>query len=111
MKDKNTKNKNIKKYYSGSDKVKIIRLHLLQGRAVSDLSEQYKISPSSYHKWQKKFFENGYFAFENQSPNILSISKYKTQISGLESKLTKKDEVISEIMEEHIKLKKYFGES
>lgn len=109
---KNTKNtKSIKpKYYSGIEKVKAVRLHLLEAKPVSEICDSLGICASMYHKWQKKFFENGAYAFDSQSPNSRSISKYKTQISSLETKLSKKDEVISEIMEEHIKVKKLFGE-
>ena len=53
-----------RRQFSGEEKVKILRLHLLEGKAVSELCEQYKINPSLFYQWQRTFFENGSRAFE-----------------------------------------------
>jgi len=49
---------NERRHFSGEEKVKILRLHLLEGKAVSDLCEQFKINPSQFFQWQRSFFEN-----------------------------------------------------
>jgi predicted RNase H-like nuclease (RuvC/YqgF family) len=53
------------------------------------------------------FFENGAAAFETQKSTEQK-QRHK-KISSLETKLAHKDQVIAEIMEEHIKLKKSSG--
>jgi transposase len=61
-----------------------------------------------FYRWQKEFFENAAAAFELRSRRA-SDGKDRT-IARLEQKLQRKHEVLSELMEEHIKLKKELGE-
>ena len=35
-----------RRHFGGQEKVKILRMHLLEGKPVSDLCEQHKINPS-----------------------------------------------------------------
>lgn|SRR5512140_1792021 len=98
-----------RRHLSGQEKVKILRLHLLEGKPVSDLCEQYKINPSLFYQWQRTFFENGARAFEG-SGNGRSESKLEKEVEALQGRLQRKHEVLSELMEEHIRLKKDLGE-
>ena len=98
-----------RRQFSGEEKVKILRLHLLEGKPVSDVCEQHKIHPTLFYQWQRTFFENGSKAFEGTgSPK--AETKFEKQIEALETKLQRKHEVLSELMEEHIRLKKDLGE-
>jgi transposase-like protein len=98
-----------RRHFSGEEKVKILRMHLLENRAVSELCEQHKINPSLFYQWQRTFFENGARAFEGPG-NARSETKWEKQVEALESRLQRKHEVLSELMEEHIRLKKDLGE-
>ena len=93
---------------SAQEKAAILRLHLLEHTPVSDLCDQHGIHPTMFYRWQKEFFENGPAALEPRSHRA-SDSKDR-QIAFLEQKLQRKHEVLSELMEEHIKLKKELGE-
>jgi transposase-like protein len=97
-----------RRHFSGEEKVKILRMHLLEGKAVSELCEQHKLQPSLFYQWQRTFFENGARAFEG-SGNGRSENKWEKQVEALESRLQRKHEVLSELMEEHIRLKKDLG--
>ena len=99
-----------RRHFSAEEKVKILRLHLLEGKAVSDLCEAHGLNPSLFYQWQKLFFENGARALEGASPDR-SENKLQKQIHALEQRLQRKHEVVSELMEEPIRLKKDFGES
>lgn len=98
-----------RRYLSGEEKVKILRMHLLEGKAVSDLCEQHRINPSLFYQWQRTFFENGARAFEGTG-NARPETKLEKQVEALEVRLRRKHEVLSELMEEHIRLKKELGE-
>lgn len=98
-----------RRHYSGEEKVKILRMHLLEGKPVSDLCEQHQINPSLFYQWQRTLFENGARAFEG-SGNGRSETKLEKQVQALEGRLQRKHEVLSELMEEHIRLKKDLGE-
>lgn len=100
---------NERRQFSGEEKVKILRLHLLEGKAVSDLCEQYKINPSLFYQWQRSFFENGARAFEGGSQGR-SQSRVEKELEAVKDRLQRKHEVLSELMEEHIRLKKELGE-
>jgi len=55
----------------------------------------------------KLLFEKGVNALENSRDN--RSARLEKQVAELEQKLTKKHEVLSELMEEHIALKKRLG--
>jgi transposase len=93
--------------FQAVEKVNIIRQHLLEKRPISDLCDEYGIKPTQFYQWQKMFFENGATAFEAQKTSEQRLRQQK--MSLLETKLAHKDQVIAEIMEEHIKLKKKNG--
>ena len=98
-----------RKHYTPEEKVSIIRRHLVEKVAVSDLCQEQKLQPTVFYRWLKEFFENGAAAFQRDSDQE---SRHdKERIAALEAKLRKKDEVLSELMEEHVALKKSLGET
>lgn len=100
--------KRIRKRFTSEEKVKILRLHLLEGTPVSDLCDKYGIGPSMFYRWQQEFFENGAAAFEQKRPT--SHSADQERIAYLQKKIQTKDEVLAELMAEHVALKKDIGE-
>lgn len=94
--------------YSPEEKVLILKKHFVEGVSISDLCDQYQLQPTVFYAWQKQFFENGIEAFKKDNPNTRR--REQQRILQLEEKLRKKHEVLSELMEEHIKLKKELGE-
>jgi transposase len=94
--------------YTPEEKVLILKRHLLEKVAVSDLCDEYHLQPNIFYRWQQQFFENGPAAFQRDDNGSKSIEGKRIQ--QLEEKLGKKNEVLSELMEEHVKLKKKLGE-
>ena len=90
--------------FSGKKKVEILRRHLLEDEPISDVCDEYDLSPSQFYRWQKKFFQQGDVAFRRKTGS--QERRLKKKISALQQKIDKKDEVIAEIMEEHVELKK-----
>ena len=45
--------------YSPQEKVFILKRHLVDHVAVSDLCDEYQLQPKIFYGWQKQFFENG----------------------------------------------------
>lgn len=100
-----------RKHYSAPDKVTILRLHLLEKKPVSDLCDQYDIHPTLFYRWQKEFFENGAAAFEQTGKRRKAVEDVKDRkITALEEKLRQKNEVLAEVMQEYVQLKKELGE-
>jgi transposase-like protein len=94
--------------FTPEEKVAILKKNLLENVAVSDLCDQYGLHPTVFYRWQKAFFENGAWAFEKKKGS--RTARLEKKIARLESKLGKKNEVLSELMEEHVNLKKTLGE-
>lgn len=96
-----------RKNYTGQEKVFILKRHLVDQVPVSDLCDQYNLQPTVFYRWQKEFFENGASAFEKTNGHKKNAEQKR--IEQLESKLQTKNEVLSELMEDHVRLKKDLG--
>jgi len=94
--------------FSATEKVAILRRHLLDGVAVSDVCDEHGLNPTVFHRWQKAFFENGSALFERRNDGRERELEQKVQ--ALTTKLAHKDEVIGEIMADHVRLRKSLGE-
>jgi transposase len=100
-----------RKVYSPSQKVAILRRHLIDKVPVSDLCDELQLSPNQFYLWQKTFFEQGAAAFERPAKKEKStIDARDRQIAALQLKLVNKNEVISELLEENVRSKKELGE-
>jgi transposase len=100
-----------KKHYSPQEKVAILKQHLIEKKPVSGLCDEYHLHPTVFYRWLKQFFENGAAAFASAERPNRREEALQQQIEALEAKLRKKDEVLAELMEEHLALKKSLGEA
>ncbi|MDQ3621961.1 MAG: transposase, partial [Verrucomicrobiota bacterium] len=89
-----------RRQHSPEDKVRILRLHLLEAKPISELCESEGIHPTLFYQWQKTFFEKGTAAFESGRSPAQVFGQAERKREALEGKLRRKDEVIAEIMEE-----------
>src|SRR5258706_8838203 len=96
--------------FNPEEKLRILRLHLLEQRPVSELCDEHGLHPTLFYQWQKSFFENGTAALQPRSRSRL-VSKAEDTIHALRDKLRHKDEVIAAVAEEMARLKKELGES
>lgn len=98
--------------FTATQKVAALKRHLVDGQPVSDICDELGMQPSQFYTWQKTFFEHGEAAFANgdrkSSPGARD--EAARRIAALEAKLRRKDEVLAELMEEHVALKKSLGE-
>ena len=102
-----------RRHFSPPEKVAILKRHFLENVPLSNLSDEHGLQPSQFYQWQKVFFENGHAAFEVKA-NGRGVHKAEAakdqKIAALEAKLQRKDEVIAELMEDHVRLKKELGD-
>jgi transposase len=100
-----------RRHFTPEQKVALLRLHLLEKVPVSDICEQHGIPVSLFYNWQKLFFDNGTAAFTATDKRRKADTDGKDRkIAALEDKLQRKNEVLAELMEEHVQLKKELGE-
>jgi transposase len=93
-----------RKHYTPKEKVAILRRHLVEGVPISDLCDEQGLQPTVFYRWQKELFENGAAAFLPRSRT--HHQPEQERIAYLETKIQTKDEVLAELMPEHIALKK-----
>ncbi len=99
--------KKARKQYTAEEKVAILRRHLVDKEPVSKLCDELALQPTVFYRWQKEFFENGAAAF--QTKNRSHRQPEQERIEQLQKKIQTKDEVLAELMAEHIVLKKSLG--
>lgn len=97
-----------RKNYTPEEKVNILKEHLVNGVPVSDVCDQYQLHPTVFYRWQRQLFEQGAAVFQNDEKR--EVTQLKKKIEKLESKVATKNEVLGELMEAHIALKKSLGE-
>ena len=93
--------KTIRKTHSNSIKFQVVLKYLKGQVTISELSQEFKISPSCINKWVKKFKENG--------RNIFSQEK-TLDSDNSQKEIAKLHEKIGELTMERDFLKKVFGE-
>jgi len=99
-----------RRHFTAGDKAKALRRHLIEKVPISDLCEELGVQPTQFYRWQQTLFENAAAALER--PALRPKADADAQrIAFLESKLQRKDEVLGELMEEHVALKKKLGAS
>jgi transposase len=102
-----------RKNLTPQQKLAIVREHLLEKVPVSEVCDKHGISPVNFYNWQKLLFENGTVAFErktNAANQRRQDNAQQQKINQLEARLQQKNEVIAELLEEHVQLKKANGE-
>jgi len=97
-----------RKYYSPQQKVAILRRHFLDDVPVSDLCDEYGLQPGVFYRWQRQLFENGTAAFATKRKDSAQ-QKLERKVASLQAKIEQKNEVVAELMQEHVALKKVLG--
>ena len=93
--------------YSAEDKVRILQEHLDNGVKISDLSEKYNVHPNVLRRWKKDLFEGALATFSGKHK---SRNPRHSKEQQLQAKVSKMQEVITELSSENLELKKkYFG--
>jgi transposase len=92
-----------RKHDTPEEKIAILRRHLRENEPISNLCDELGLQPTVFYRWQKEFFENGAATFEQKARPDHSADQER--IAYLE-----KDEVLAELMAEHVALKKTLGE-
>ena len=95
--------------FSSEEKLKMVMAVIQDGKAVSDVAQENNVHPNMILNWKKEFLENAAAVFDRHRPDITEKAQQQHKIEELEAKLKKKDEVIAEIAEENMMIKKTFG--
>ena len=96
--------------FMAQQKAEIVRRHLAGKEAVSDLADEFGVQPSQIHNWVNQVLAQAERAFDRPSGKRRLEEAKEQKIAFLEGKLANKNEVIAELMQEHVQLKKELGD-
>ena len=99
-----------RRHFTGAQKLAILREHLIDKRPISDVCQKHQVQPTLFYLWQKKLFENGALALEANPAGPGRPNAEARRIEALEAKIRQKNEVLAELMGEHVELKKSLGQ-
>jgi len=100
--------KRTRRHFSAQDKIRILRLHLLEAQPLSEVCKAEEITPALFYSWQNRLFEGGASAFEKGPPKT---DPRDRRIDELETELGRKVAVIGELAQEIVEAKKPLGGS
>jgi transposase len=102
-----------RRQWTGEQILAILKRHHIDKVEVSKICQDEQIQPSQFYRWQAQLFTQGAAVFQRKNGDGARRERLDAQqkIEALEEKLSKKNEVLSELMEEHVRLKKELGES
>ncbi|SRR6266851_3633207 len=99
-----------RRHLTPQQKIAALKRHLLENVPVSEICDQLGIAPTLFYRWQKELFENGHSIFANGRKAKAIEDANVNKIQQLEAKLTRKNEVMAELMEALTEEKKGNGE-
>ncbi len=102
-----------RRVWMGEQIIAMLKRHFVDKEDISKICQAEDIQPSQFYHWQAMLFEDGAGVFQRKNGHAerreLQVAEEKA--AALEAKLQRKNEVLSELMEEHVRLKKELGES
>lgn len=96
--------------FTAQEKLAVVRRHLIDRVPISDLCDELGLQPTQIYNWQKLLFENGESAFGKALRKPAGPDPRDRKIQALEAKIQLKNEVVAELLQEHVQLKKELGE-
>src|SRR5688572_14570125 len=99
-----------RRHFSAEQKAEIVRRHLVGKEPVSNLADELGLQPSLIHGWVNQVMAQAERAFDRPSGKRRLEEAKEQKIAHLEAKLVNKNEVIAELMQEHVELKKELGD-
>ncbi len=99
--------------FTAEEKATILRRHLQDKVAVSDLCDEYKIRSGVFYAWQRQLLENMDTVLDAKRRSRRQATRERClerENEALKARLAIKNDVIAEISEEYVQLKKELGE-
>ena len=92
--------------FTAEQKAKAVTRHLQDGVAISAICNELSIHPNLFYSWQKQLFSEAAYIFTSKAKS--QENKQKREIAELKMRISEKDSVIAELLQEYTALKKIF---
>jgi transposase-like protein len=103
--------KRSRRRHTAEQKAELLRQHIVDKKPVSDICNAAQIQPSLFYTWQRELMAGAVTLFSNGGRSPSREKQLEEKVSRLEARVTHKDQVIAEVTEEYVKLKKELGEA
>lgn len=101
-----------RRLFTPEKKAEIVKRHLVDKVAVSEICNENQLQPTQLYTWEKMALDGMPRAFDTQKNARPSReAELEAKIKALEARLAQKDSVIAEVTQELIAEKKRHGES
>lgn len=102
----------VRRWFTVHEKVTILRGHFMDKVTVSQVCDKHLINPAAFCRWQKEFFENGTAVFQGRGIKVDGRARQlEGRVERLTARLARKDEIIVELLKDHVRLKTSLWES
>lgn len=98
-----------RRHFTGAEKLAILHEHLIGKKPISEVCQKHNLQPTVFYQWQQKLFEQGAVVFDAKASGGREQNAQAKRVEFLEAKVRLKDEVLAELMGEHVQLKKSLG--
>ncbi len=96
--------------FTSQEKATIVLRHSIDKTPVSDLCDEFGLHPTQIYTWQKQRTDNAALVFQTPRQSTKQEDAKDRKIIALEAKIQQKNEVVAELLHEHVQLKKELGE-
>ena len=102
-----------RRVFTPEQKATILRRHLADKVPVSDLCDEYQLTPSFFYLWQKQAMEHLPAALQDGRTArgaSQTASADRARIAALEAIIARKDRIVADVSEEYLDMKKRSGD-
>ncbi len=103
-------NKPHRRRHTAEQKAELLRQHVADKKPVSEICNEAEIQPSLFYTWQRELLACAPSLFANRRAPSRE-KDLEEEVSRLVARVARKDQVIAEVTEEYVKLKKELGEA
>lgn len=96
--------------FTPQEKATIVLRHLIDKTPFSDLCDELGLHPTQIYPWQKQLTDNAALVFQTPCQSTKQEDAKDRKIIALEAKIQQKNEVVAELLHEHVQPKKELGE-
>ncbi len=96
--------------HTAEQKAELLRQHVADKKPVSEICNEAQIQPSLFYNWQRELLAGAQSVFSSRRAPSRE-KELEEEVSRLESKVARKDQIIAEVTEEYVKLKNGHGEA
>ena len=99
--------------HTAEQKAELLRQHVAEKKPVSsEVCNEAEIQPSLFYTWQRELLAGAHTVFSTRrAPSRENELEAKISQKRLEARVARKDQIIAEVTEEYVTLKKKLGEA